>query len=145
MENWHNLGIDESLHRLSVKPTGLADDESVKRRIKYGTNELETRKKISRFIVFLNQFKSPLIYVLAVAAIVSFVIGHTTDAFVILGILLLNATIGFFQETQAEKSMNALLELASPKAKVRWDNQTRELGTLVNGPGSRTTKPSYRP
>ena len=93
---------------------------------------LESRKKTSKFILFLNQFKSPLIYVLAVAAVVSFVVGHATDSFVILGILFLNAAIGFFQETQAEKSMNALLELASPKAKIKRNGelalkQAREL------------------
>ncbi|MFA5307882.1 MAG: HAD-IC family P-type ATPase [Dehalococcoidales bacterium] len=123
MENWHNLSIDESLRQLAVQSTGLTEDEVGKRRLEYGANELETKKNISRLLIFLNQFKSPLIYVLAVAAIVSFVIGHSTDAFVILGILILNAAIGFFQETQAEKSMNALLELASPKAKVRRDNK----------------------
>jgi Ca2+-transporting ATPase len=135
MENWHNLSVDESLHQLAVKQTGLTEDEASERRIEYGTNELEAKRKISRLILFLNQFKSPLIYVLAVAAIVSFVIGHATDAFVILGILILNATIGYFQETQAEKSMNALLELASPKAKAKRNNKlvVKQAKELVPG------------
>jgi P-type Ca2+ transporter type 2C len=123
MENWHKLSLEEALRKLEATPAGVSEDEAKKRRSQYGANELETRKKASKLIAFFSQFKSPLIYVLAVAAIFSFIIGDSIDAFVILGILILNAAIGFFQETQAERSMEALLELASPKAKVKRDNK----------------------
>ncbi len=122
MENWHGLPVDAVLKGLDSSPSGLSEDEAGKRLLKYGQNELETKKKASSVIVFLNQFRSPLIYVLVIAAAVSFIVGHITDGFVVLGILILNAVIGYFQETQAEKSMRALLELASPKAKVKRDN-----------------------
>jgi P-type Ca2+ transporter type 2C len=135
MENWHGLSIDNALQRLETKATGITDEEAGRRRIKYGINEMEVKKKASKIFIFLNQFRSPLIYILAVAAIVSFVVGHAIDAFVILGILILNAAIGFFQETQAEKSMQALLELASPKAKVKRDGelQLKQARELVPG------------
>ena len=121
-EKWHNLNIGTALKELKSQPAGLSEAEVKKRLQENGPNELKTGKKTSPVIVFLRQFKSPLIYVLAVAALISFLVGHYTDCFVILGILILNATIGYFQETRAEKSMHALLELASPKAKVKRDN-----------------------
>ncbi len=135
MDNFHSLGIDEALQGLESKPSGLTEEAANRRLMEYGRNELETKKKASPVIVFLKQFMSPLIYVLAIAAIISFLVGHYTDALVILGILILNAAIGYFQETQAEKSMQALLELASPKAKVKRDNgiKVKPAGELVPG------------
>jgi len=119
MQYWHNLSIDDTLEELKSSQQGLDEAEVQSRLSEHGSNELETRKGATPFLVFLNQFKSPLIYVLVIATVISFVVGHFTDAFVILGILILNAVIGYFQETQAEKSMHALLELASPKVKLR--------------------------
>jgi Ca2+-transporting ATPase len=122
LEKWHNLNIDNALLALESGYSGLSEEEAQKRLIEYGQNELKSGEKTSAIMVFLSQFKSPLIYVLLIAALVSFLVGHYTDAYVVLGILILNATIGYFQETQAEKSMQALLELASPKAKVKRNN-----------------------
>jgi Ca2+-transporting ATPase len=122
MDNWHVLSVDEVLQELKSDFSGLSLEEAGQRLLKYGPNQLKTEKKAFAVMVFLGQFKSPLIYVLAIAAIISFLVGHYTDAFVVLGILILNAAIGYFQETQAEKSMHALLELASPKAKVKRDH-----------------------
>ena len=85
MENWHSLPVDEVLKELDSSPTGLSEDEAKKRLLKYGRNELETKKKTSAVIVFLSQFKSPLIYVLVIAAVVSFLVGHFTDGFVVSG------------------------------------------------------------
>ncbi|MBN1189462.1 MAG: HAD-IC family P-type ATPase [Dehalococcoidales bacterium] len=135
MQQWHNISSDKVLEELGSGLSGLNEGEVNDRLRKYGRNELEAKKKASPVLVFLRQFMSPLIYVLAVAAVISFVVGHYTDAFVILGILILNAAIGFFQETQAEKSMQALLELASPRAKVRRGGKVLVIpsGELVPG------------
>jgi P-type Ca2+ transporter type 2C len=119
MEQWHSFDVEKTLRELGSTPSGLSEEEAKQRLLKYGRNELKAQKKESPVLVFLKQFMSPLIYVLVIAAVISFVVGHYTDAFVILGILILNASIGFFQETQAERSMQALLEMASPKAKVK--------------------------
>jgi Ca2+-transporting ATPase len=135
MDDFYGLSVAEALGQLESSPSGLTGEEANRRLREYGRNELETKKRASAIIVFLKQFMSPLIYVLAIAAIISFLVGHYTDAFVILGILVLNAAIGYFQETQAEKSMQALLELASPKAKVKRDNDIKvePAGELVPG------------
>ncbi len=135
MELWHSFDIEKTLKDLGSSTSGLSEGSVKERLQQYGRNELKAKKKTSPVLVFLRQFMSPLIYVLAIAAIISFVVGHYTDAFVILGILILNASIGFFQESQAEKSMQALLELASPKAKVKRDNNVSIVpaGELVPG------------
>jgi P-type Ca2+ transporter type 2C len=119
METWHNLSPDETIQELKSRKSGLAVDEVKERLLRYGPNELKSKKKSPAILLFLQQFLSPLIYVLLVAAIISLAVQHYIDAFVVLGVLLINAVIGYFQETRAEKSMEALLEMAAPKAKVR--------------------------
>ena len=119
MENWYQPGQDEVLRELKTGASGLSTDEARKRLLEIGPNELKSKKKTPAILVFGRQFLSPLIYVLMVAAIISLVVQHYVDAIVVFGVLFLNAIIGYFQETQAEKSMEALLEMAAPKAKVR--------------------------
>ena len=98
--------------------SGLTATEAGERLVKYGANELRGKKKPSLFKVFLRQFLSPLIYVLLAAGIISlvsqFITGeeHFIDVIVIFGVIILNAVIGTFQESQAEEAMEALLERA---------------------------------
>ncbi|MFC1934699.1 cation-translocating P-type ATPase [Chloroflexota bacterium] len=122
-ERWHNLSPDEALKELDSRRSGLAEAEAKERLLRYGLNELEAGKKTLPIVVFLRQFLSPLIYVLLVAAVISTIVGHFLDAWVILGVLLLNAIIGFIQETRAEKAMEALIRMAAPKARVRRDGE----------------------
>ncbi len=107
MENWHNLSADKVLEELSSRRSGLAEDEAKERSFRYGHNELKSKKKTPAILVFGRQFLSPLIYVLLVAAAISLVLQHFIDAVVVFGVLLVNAVIGYFQETQAEKAMDA--------------------------------------
>lgn len=122
---WHGLTPEEALSRADSRKSGLTAEETEERQVKYGANELRAKKKASLVKVFLRQFLSPLIYVLLAAGIISlvsqFITGeqHFIDAIVIFGVIILNAAIGTFQEGQAEKAMEALLEMAAPKAKVR--------------------------
>ena len=120
-ELWHKLPIAEALEALGSRRSGLAASEVASRRLQYGPNELKGKKKTPPVIVFLRQFLSPLIYVLLVAAVISLIVEHYIDAGVILGVLVLNAAIGFIQETRAEKAMEALIQMAAPRARVRRD------------------------
>jgi P-type Ca2+ transporter type 2C len=121
--NWHNLSIENIINQLSSSLGGLTTSEVNHRIAQYGQNQLTGKKRVSPIIIFLRQFLSPLIYVLIAAAVIKVIVGSYIDACVILGVLVLMATIGFIQETRAEKAMEALLELAAPKAKVRRDGQ----------------------
>ncbi len=120
-EQWYNLGSDEALLALNSRRSGLTEAEAEARLLQYGANELKGRKKTPPVLIFLRQFLSPLIYVLLIAVIISAVVGHFIDAGVIMGVLLLNAVVGFVQETRAEKAMDALIRMAVPKAKIRRD------------------------
>ena len=96
---WHSLPASEALEALGSRRSGLDISEARSRQLQYGPNELKGRKKTPPIVVFLRQFLSPLIYVLMVAAIISLIAEHFLDAGVILGVLVLNAVIGFIQET----------------------------------------------
>src|SRR4030042_1024430 len=110
--SWYNTGTDEALQALGSSRSGLTGAEAGDRLLRYGPNRLTGQKKTPPVLVFLQQFLSPLIYVLFVAAVISLVLGHFLDAGVVLGVLLLNAIIGFVQEQQAEKAMEALIQMA---------------------------------
>ncbi len=135
MENWHNISVELALQELGSRRSGLTEDEVKERLLRYGHNELKSKKKASAILVFGGQFLSPLIYVLLAAAAVSLVIQHFIDAIVIFGVLLVNAFIGYFQETQAEKAMDALAEMAAPKAKVKRDGKIELLPAKELVPG----------
>lgn len=135
MEHWHCLSADEALQRISSVRSGLTEAEAKKRLIRYGYNELKGKKKPSPILVFLKQFLSPLIYVLIAAMTISLIARHYIDALVILGVLLLNAIVGCVQELRAEKAMEALLQMAAPKAKVRRDNTVRQIPARAVVPG----------
>ncbi|MFH1169451.1 MAG: HAD-IC family P-type ATPase [Chloroflexota bacterium] len=132
---WYNLGPDEVLSALGSRRSGLTEDEVKPRLLRYGLNELKGKKKTPPALVFLQQFLSPLIYVLLVAAVISIIVGHFLDAWVILGVLLLNAIIGFVQEARAEKSMEALMKMAAPRAKVRRNGGVLQLPAREITPG----------
>ncbi|MEE9366668.1 MAG: HAD-IC family P-type ATPase, partial [Dehalococcoidales bacterium] len=132
---WHNLSPSEALEALGSRRSGLDVTEARSRLLHYGPNELKGKKKTPPVIVFLRQFLSPLIYVLMVAAIISLVVEHFIDAGVILGVLVLNAAIGFIQETRAEKAMEALIQMAAPRARVRRDGNIRLISAREVVPG----------
>ena len=132
---WHNLNTNEVLAAVESKRAGLTADEVTARLLQYGHNQLEGRKKTPPVLVFLRQFLSPLIYVLLVAVAISFIVGHFMDAWVILGVLILNAVIGYMQETRAEKAMEALIRMAAPQATVRRNGSASNIPAHEVVPG----------
>jgi len=134
-QEWHALPVEEVLEALDTKPSGLTAADAKKLLSTHGPNKLRGRKKKPPLVLFLRQFLSPLIYVLLAAAVVSVVVAHYTDAAVILGVLVLNATIGFAQEQQAEKAMEALLRMTAPKAQVRRDATVKTVAAEALVPG----------
>jgi Ca2+-transporting ATPase len=134
-EQWYNLSLDETLQALDSKHAGLDAAEAAARLAQHGPNQLEGRKKTPPVVVFFRQFFSPLIYVLLVAVAISFVVGHFMDGWVILAVLVLNAVIGFMQETRAEKAMEALIRMAAPQATVRRGGVIRNIHAREVVPG----------
>ena len=116
---WHALSRDQALARLETSEAGIPPGEVAARQVAVGPNALPERRRRSGFQIFLRQFKSPLIYLLLVAAGIALGLGERADAAVIVGVLLTNAIVGAFQEGRAERSMDALRKLSALRARVR--------------------------
>jgi Ca2+-transporting ATPase len=94
---WYQLDIERIFADLNTSEQGLADAEVRERLQKFGPNKLEEEEKISRLKILLHQFKSPLIYILLIAAVVTGFLQEYKDTGVIIFILLLNAVVGYIQ------------------------------------------------
>ena len=124
MTPFYNQSVEEVAQGLETDPSsGLKPEEIQKRIEKYGKNSLVQKKNRSFLAMFISQFKSFMIILLIIAAVISGVMGVKTgegllDTYIIMGILLLNAFIGAYQEMKAQKSLESLKKMAAPMAKV---------------------------
>ncbi|CAH7431483.1 Calcium-transporting ATPase [Vibrio chagasii] len=135
-KKFFNLEKDEVLNELNTdSEKGISTTESKARLEKYGHNELQEQNKISPLMLFIQQFKNPLIFILAVGAIVSFATDHMVDAIAITAIIFINAIISFWQEFKAQKGMEALKEMAAPTAEVKRDGQWINIAAREIVPG----------
>ena len=133
---WHAKKVEEVLRLLQTDPKhGLRSKEAKKRLRIYGTNTLQTSYTQSWVDIFFRQFKDALILILLVAAALSFFIGEKIDAYTILAIVVLNAILGFVQEFKAEKALEALQKMLSPKCKVIRDGALMEIEAKYLVPG----------
>lgn len=129
MANYHNKPIEDIASEFGTDANrGLRQDEIQSRIGKYGKNTLVQKKQRSFISMFVAQFKSFLIILLIIAAVISGVMGVKTgegllDTYIIAGILLLNAFIGAYQEFKAQKSLESLKKMAAPVAKVVRDGE----------------------
>jgi magnesium-transporting ATPase (P-type) len=117
-ELWHTLRGDEVMRRLEVTHEGLDAQAAAARLAEYGPNRLPEAKRTGPWIRFLVQFHNILIYVLLAAGAVTALLQHWLDAGVILGVVLINALIGFIQEGKAEDALEAIRKMLSPRAMV---------------------------
>ncbi|MGM0558780.1 MAG: cation-translocating P-type ATPase, partial [Myxococcota bacterium] len=132
---WHSADHDAVRDALETGPDGLSRAEVAERRKRFGPNEIEPEPPMSALELLLHQFKSPLIYILLVAGVVTLVIGEYIDAGVIGAVLLLNAVIGFTQERRAETAVRELGQLVSPRARVIRDGHEHEVESRELVPG----------
>lgn len=125
---WYKKSKNEILQELDVdEKNGLSSTEALRRLEKYGKNKLETKKKKTLFKQFLSQLKDVMIYILIIAAIISAFLGEISDALIILLVIIINAVIGVIKESKAEKALDALKELSTPKALVKRDGSLKEI------------------
>ena len=125
---WFKKSISDVLKELDVNPTtGLSESDVIQRREKYGLNELVTKKPKTLLRIFLSQLNNIMIYILIVAAIISGFIGEISDAVIIGIVVLINAVVGVIQESKAEKALDALKKLSTPKALVKRDGALKEI------------------
>ena len=126
-KGWHSQPAEEVLTRLASTAGGLSSQEAAQRLVTNGPNELKEGKLISPLQIFLGQFKSLIIWILAGAGVISGLLGEVVDCIAILAIVVLNAIIGFYQEYKAGKSIAALKKLTAPQARVRRDGQVTSI------------------
>ena len=124
---WNHTST-EVLDAYKVDPKkGLDLDEIESRREKFGSNRVEKKEKKSALKILLDQFKSILVALLTVAAIISFIFGENIEGIAISAVIIINALIGFFTELKASRSMEALYELTKVKTKVRRGRQVQKI------------------
>ena len=133
--DWHSLSPQEALAALAATADGLSGDEAAKRLQQYGPNRLTPPRRRGPLLRFLLQFHNVLIYVLLAAAMVTALLAHWVDTAVIVGVVVINAAIGFIQEGKAEKAMEAIRRMLSPEATVLREGKRHVVAadTLVPG------------
>lgn len=132
----HNATLENVLQQFESDPAnGLTEDNATERLEKFGSNTIAHEKKTSLWLIFLRQFNSPIVYLLIVAAGLSFFFQEWLDGFAILVVILINAVIGFYMEFQAERSMEALKKLSMLPAKVIRDGRMKEINAEELVPG----------
>lgn len=133
---WFLKSQEEVYKELGVDPaTGLSKEEAAKRLEQYGMNKLKGKPKKSLAALFFSQLRDMLIYVLLGAAVITFFIREYADAIIILLVVVLNAVIGVVQEYKAEKAVEALQKMTTPRSLVRRDSEVIEINSEEVVPG----------
>ena len=133
---WFSKSQDEVLEEFGVNPANGLSAAEVKTRLeKYGFNQMKSKPKKSILSLFFSQLKDMLIYVLLASAVITFIIGEIADSIIILLVIILNAVIGVIQEYKAEKAVEALQKMTTPKSVVRRDGVIQEINSEEVVPG----------
>jgi Ca2+-transporting ATPase len=135
-KHWHHLPAEEVVRLLDVdlKP-GLSAAEVKSRLEKFGPNVVHPRRGTPAWLKFLQQFNQPLVFVLLLAGGVTAFLGEWVDTAVIAGVVLVNAIVGFLQETKAEKAIEALARLVVTETTVRRDGRQQRVRSEELVPG----------
>lgn len=120
---WHALSCEDTCSALKSSPNGLTRQEAEIRLSRYGPNTLTPPARRGPLRRFLEQFNNVLIYVLLIAAAVTAALEHWLDSSVIIGVVLINAVIGFIQEGKAEKALEAIRNMLTHRAMVERDGK----------------------
>jgi len=134
--DWHARSVEQTLQDQAVAAgTGLAPDEVARRLALHGPNRLPAERRRPPWLRFALQFHNPLIYVLLAAAAITFGLDDLVDAGVILGVVLVNAAIGFVQEGKAQKALEAVSAMLASHATVLRDGAWHEIDAEALVPG----------
>ncbi len=135
-KQWHATGIQALEQELTTNlTTGLSTEKVSARMALYGPNELEEKGGVSPLKLLISQFTNTMVLILIAAAVVSGLLGKTTETVAIAAIVVLFALLGFLQEFRAEKAMAALKRLSVPVVRVRRNGQIQEISARELIPG----------
>lgn len=132
---WHCTDAADALRRVESDRDGLSYTAAEKRLEQYGPNKLRARKGRSALVRFLSHFHNILIYILLAAAVVTALLDHWLDTWVILGVVLVNTIIGFIQEGKAERALEAIARMVSLECTVQRDGEQARIPAEELVPG----------
>ncbi|MGZ8553518.1 MAG: cation-translocating P-type ATPase [Chitinophagaceae bacterium] len=135
MPAFYKISKEEVIQQLNTSLSGLSNDVVPSLQDEYGENALQEAKRKSRLSILLSQFADVMILILIIAAVISFVVGEHTDAFVILAIIIANAWMGYSQEYSAEESVRMLQKMSAQYASVLRDNNPAKIEAAKLVPG----------
>jgi Ca2+-transporting ATPase len=135
--DWSQISGVEAAQLLDSPVEGLRPSEAAERLAEVGPNEIEDAAGRTRFQILLAQFKAVLTYVLLAAALISLLLGDWIEAIAILAIVILNAVMGYVQESRAEEAMAALQKMAVPEVTVRRGGEVSHVSSGQLVPGDR--------
>lgn len=124
---YYAISSSASLLHLQSSENGLSDFEVSGRLKEFGKNTLPKQKGLSRIRLFFRQFNNPLIYIVMIAALVSFCVGHMIDAIFIMIVVLINAVVGFMQENKAEEALKKLQDSVKQNVRVIRSGQKKKI------------------
>lgn len=133
--NVWELPPEEVLSELKTTPRGVSKEEADKRLREFGLNEVITYKKLSSLLLFISQFRSPLIYILIVATLIAALAGELTDAIIIFFIVIANSIIGFVLERRSGKALEKLRKYVRYNVKVIRDGKKIVMDSTQLVPG----------
>mgnify|MGYP005888401211 FL=1 len=129
------IDIKKVFKKLNTSLNGLSSKESINRLKEYGYNELPKEKKKSILKVFIESFMDPIIYVMIIASILSFIANEVLDGVAIIFIIFVDAVMSTIQEYRATRNAEALKDLIKVKTKVIRDNEYIEVDSSLIVPG----------
>ncbi|TBR60327.1 carbonate dehydratase [Westiellopsis prolifica IICB1] len=133
---WHHLSVEEVTRHLDTNlETGLTSAVATKKRERFGPNELKSKPRTSPLLRFLLQFNQPLLYILLIAGAIKATLGQWVNAGVIWGVTLINAIIGFVQESKAESAIAALADSVQTNAIIIRNGKKVQIPSTELVPG----------
>lgn len=126
---WYQRSVAEIFSDLQSSPAGLSTADAQERLQKQGPNALPQKADKSALLKFIAHFKDVLIYILLAAAVITALMGHWVDTFVIIGVAVINALIGFIQESNAEKSLKSIQNMLASEAMLVRDGKQVTVAT----------------
>jgi P-type Ca2+ transporter type 2C len=133
--DWHTLSKKEVLDEFNSSENGLDKNQVLDNLQKYGENRLEVIRRFNALKIFIDQFRSFLIFILIIAVVLSFLLNRFIDSITIMVILIANASIGFFQEYRADKAIKELKKMMVPESKVIREGRIIKISSYKIVPG----------
>jgi len=134
-KHWHSIDIQDVFAQVGSSESGLMQDVVQERVAQYGPNELPSEKQTPVWLLFVQQFNSPLMYIMMVATGLSFYLRNISEAVFILVVIITNAAVGFYQEHKANSSLATLKSVIKVRARVVRNNREQEIDAANVVPG----------